>query len=83
MAMAVVVKQLVAAERVADVPGVAQAEAVGRSVRVVDEEHVEVPVVVVVEERSLRRVAFFGEPVLGRHLLEAGDALLVDTLIDV
>src|SRR5439155_4284327 len=51
VAVAIVVKQLVAAEGIADVPDVAQAKTVHWTERVVDEEHVQVPIVVVIEER--------------------------------
>ena len=76
-------KELVATQRIADVADVAQAEAGDGAERVVDQEHVEVPVVVVVEERRLGGVAFVGEAVLLCHLLERGNAVLVEALIDV
>ena len=40
------------------------------------------PVVVVVEERGLRRVPFIREPVLGGHLLERRHGVLVEPLVD-
>ena len=67
-------------------PGVcdrAHAEAGHRPRRVVDEKHVESPVIVVVKEDGLGRVALIGESVLLGHLFKVRDALLVDSLIDV
>src|SRR5438105_10697017 len=60
-----------------------QAEAVGRAERVVDEKHVEVPVVVVIEESRLSRVPLLSEAIRLCHFLEGGNAVLVGPLIDV
>src|SRR5204863_5008521 len=75
VAVAVVVKQLVSAQWVTDVARVAHAEAGHRPRRVVDEKHVEAPVIVVVKEDGLGRVALIGESVLLGHLFKVRDAL--------
>ena len=83
MAVAIVVEQLVAAELVANIADVPEPEAADRAEGVVDEEHVQIPVAVVVEEGRLGRVPFVREPVLARHLLEGRNAILVQPLVDV
>ena len=80
---AVVAIQPGAAERVAHVPGIAEAEARDGPRRVTNQEQVQVSVAVVVEEHRLGRVARVGDAVGGRLLDEGGNAVRVQSLVDV
>ncbi len=75
--------ELVAAPLVPLVTDVPQAEAGHRPGRVVDQIEVQVPVAIVVEERRVGRVSLVREAVGLRPLLEHGDPVGIESLVQV